>query len=132
MRRRPEKLDWYLLQIGQLWPDFKNDGLSGGFPDWMYARWDLALADRPHAWHYCTRVHREDSMTRASKRFADRALRQHARELLPWYLNLAPLILYAGVRLGGDSSWDSCGSEVGEQCRHNITQPVWMRALGGA
>lgn len=66
-------------------------------------------------------------MTDPAKRFADKALRKHARELLPWYLNLAPIILYVGVAVGGGfGSWDSCGPEVGDRCRHNIKQPDWM------
>jgi hypothetical protein len=124
--RRIESVDWYLLQIQQLWPDFKDDGLSGGFPDWLYSRHDLHLAGRVHDWHYCTRCHRAGSMTWRAKGFADRALRKHARELLPWYLQIAPIVLHLGVRLGGNSSWDSCGPDVGERCRHNIKMPVWM------
>ncbi len=66
-------------------------------------------------------------MTDQSKKFADKALRQHARELLPWYLNIAPIVLYAGVWIGGGfGSWDSCGDEVGDRCRHNIERPQWM------
>lgn len=123
-----ERLEFYLIRISREHPEFQDDGLSGGFPDWMYSRWGLSLAGRVHDWHYCTRCHRAGSMTDEAKRFADKALRKHARELLPWYLNLAPIILYWGVTLGGGfGSWDSCGQEVGERCRHNIEQPQWMR-----
>ncbi len=133
-KRKPERVDWYLLQIRQLWPDFKDDGLSY-FPDWIYKyilRHNISPAGRVHDWHYCSRCHAERSMTPKAKGFADRALRQHARELLPWYVRLAPRLLYRGVRLGGWPSWDSCDPEQGERCRHNIKQPVWMQALGGA
>ena len=66
-------------------------------------------------------------MTDEAKIFADKALRKHARELLPWYLNVAPIVLYVGVRVGGGfGSWDSCGPEEGDRCRHNIKQPDWM------
>lgn len=129
--RRPEKVDWYLTAIAQSWPDFIDTGLSF-FPDWIYSRWSLSLAGRVHDWHYCTRCHRPGSMTWRAKGFADRALRQHARELLPWYLNIAPLLLYVGVRVGGNSSWDFCGPLGDERCRHNILKPVWMQASGGA
>jgi hypothetical protein len=125
--KRIEKLDWYLMQIAMLWPDFVDDGLSGGFPDWLYSRWNLRLAGRVHDWHYCSRCHRQDSMTLKARRFADCALRKHARELLPWYLQIAPIVLHIGVRLFGPSPWDSCGDDAGEWCRHNIAQPVWMR-----
>jgi hypothetical protein len=125
--KRIEKVDWYLMQIAQLWPDFRDDGLSGGFPDWLYSRHNLYLAGRVHDWMYCSRCHLQSSMTRQARRRADCALRQHARELLPWYLQLAPMILHIGVRLGGPSSWDSCGDDAGEWCRHMIARPVWMR-----
>ena len=126
MRRKPQNLSWYLLQIRQLWPDFVDDGLSGGFPDWIYARHHLRYAGRVHDWHYCSRCHRGGSMTPKARRFADRALLQHARELLPWYLQVAPIVLHLGVRIGGRSSWDSCGPYVGERCRHNIKCPPYM------
>ena len=133
--KKPPKLDWYLTLIAQTRPDFQNDGLSGGFPDWFYRlvlRYDIGIADRPHAWHYCTRCHPEKSMTKKMKRYGDRALRQHARELLPWFYQIAPIVLHVGVRVGGNSSWDSCGPDVGEHCRHNIKKPVWMQASGDA
>jgi len=116
------------MQIQQLWPDFKDDGLSW-FPDWLYRyvlRHNLTPAGRIHDWHYCTRCHRPGSMTREAKLFADAALRKHARDLLPWYLRLAPWLLWIGVRAGAYPSWDSCGYSAGERCRHNITRPVWM------
>jgi hypothetical protein len=30
--------------------------------------------------------------------------------------------LFSGIR-----SWDSCGPEVGELCRHNMPMPEWMQ-----
>jgi hypothetical protein len=126
----PRGVDYYLALIFQLWPDFRDDGLSGGFPDWVYASYNLRLAGRVHDWHYCTRCHPAGSMTQAARRFADLALRQHARELLPWWLRVAPWVLYLGVHWFGDeAAWDGCGPEQGDLCRHNIEQPVWMRAL---
>ncbi len=123
----------YLEVIRNEHANFLDDGLSGGFPDWLYYRFRLGLAGRVHDWHYCSRCHPQGTMNQAARRFADRALIAHARELLPWWLPLAPIILYLGVRLGGGTSaWNSCGSTRGDRCRHNITQPVWMQALGGA
>ena len=122
-----EQVNWYIFRITRETPDFEDDGLSGGFPDWMYSRWELSIAGRVHDWHYCTRCHTAGSMTDKAKRFADKALRKHARELLPWFLNLAPIVLYIGVYVGGGfGSWDSCGPEEGTRCRHNIKQPQWM------
>ena len=153
MNRKPERVDWYLLQIRQMWPDFQDDGLSC-FPDWIYKyilRLNITPAGRVRDWHYCTRCHPIGTMNQKARLFADRALRQHAKELLRWerpsgnrfvrFLRaarsriprLAPRVLYRGVRLGGGgSAWNSCGPEQGDRCRHNIKQPVWMRALGGA
>ena len=122
-----EKVSWYIFLITREWSDFEDDGLSGGFPDWMYRRWELSICGRVHDWHYCTRCHKAGSMTDKSKKFADKALRKHARELLPWYVKVAPIVLYIGVYVGGGfGSWDSCGSEEGDRCRHNIKQPDWM------
>jgi hypothetical protein len=122
-----ESVNWYAMLILRDYPDFEDDGLSGGFPDWMYKKWLLGLAGRVHDWNYCTRCHKAGSMTDPKKKWADKALRKHARELLPWYLCLAPIVLYVGVRVGGGfGSWDSCGPEEGDRCRHNIEQPQWM------
>ena len=120
-----EKLDWYLMQIAQLWPGFVDDGLSW-FPDWIYARWDLHLAGRVHDWLFCTRCHRPGSMTRGAEKHANRVLRKLARDLLPWWIRATPFILYYGVKFGAHSAWDSCGPDVGERCRHDIARPVWM------
>ncbi len=122
-----ESVQWYLDTIKIRTPDFEDDGLSGGFPDWMYKRWGLSRAGRVHDWHYCTRCHKAGSMTDPQKRWADKALRKHARALLPWYIRLAPIVLYVGVLIGGGfGSWDSCVADVGDRCRHNIKQPDWM------
>ncbi len=127
MNKVIEKVAWYLDIISSKNSDFRDDGLSGGFPDWMYSRWDLSRAGRIHDWQYCTRCHKAGSMTDPQKRWADKALRKHAREILPAYLNLAPIILYIGVFIGGGfGSWDSCDASVGDRCRHNIKQPDWM------
>ena len=122
-----EKLDWYLTQIAQLWPEFVDDGLSGGFPDWLYARHDLWIAGRIHDWHYCSRCHPEHAMNQAHRMAADLLLLKHSKELLPWYLQVAPYVLYFGVRwFGGNAAWDSCGPTRGARCRHNILLPDWM------
>jgi hypothetical protein len=126
-------LDYYLDRIEKETPGFKDDGLSC-FPDWIYRyilRFNITPTGRVHDWHYCTRCHAQGTMTQARRLFADRALRQHAREVLPWYHPVAPIVLYRAVRwFGGDSAWNSCGPTRGERCRHNIAQPGWMRALG--
>jgi hypothetical protein len=129
--RKPKKLDYYLTQIAQLWPGFEDDGLSW-FPDWIYRRWELHLAGRVHDWHFCSRCHLAGSMTRGAEKFANRAIRKHSRELLPWWIRATPFILYYGVKFGAHNAWDSCGPHAGERCRHNIKKPAWMRALGGA
>lgn len=129
--REIEGVLFYCQIINERFPDFVDDGLSGGFPDWLYGRHNLAVAGRVHDWHYCTRCHQQGTMNQAHRSFADRALRTHARELLPWWLRVAPWVLYLGVRIGGGgSAWNSCGPSRGERCRHNIEQPTWMRALG--
>ena len=119
-----------MSQIDKLYPDFKDDGLSGGFPDWLYERWELWKAGRVHDWHYCSRCHPAGTMNQEHRRRADRLLRQHARELLPWYLQLAPILLYWGVRIGGgNSAWNSCGPIEGQRCRHNMILPQWMKVM---
>jgi len=132
MSRRAEPIAFYLQLIDTKYAGFKDDGLSN-FPDWIYSRWGLWRAGRVHDWGYCTRCHRIGTMNQKARRRADRALRQHARELLPWWLNLAPLVLFWGVRVGGGTkAWNSCGYHEGERCRHNIERPAWQVALAKA
>ncbi len=132
MSRRAEPIAFYLTKIDVEYPGFRDDGLSN-FPDWIYARWGLWRAGRVHDWFYCGRCHPMGTMNQRARRFADRALRQHARELLPWWLVAAPLVLYFGVRAGGGTkAWNSCGYLVGERCRHNQPRPAWQYSLAGA
>ncbi len=116
---------------------FVSDGLSGGFPDWAYSHWNLGVIDYPHAWSYCTRCHSAGSMTKRAQEKADKDLKRHARGRLPWWLPLAPLILFAGVTIGGHSSFDTCyviepQGATKEQwaeglCRHGMKRPGWMK-----
>jgi hypothetical protein len=120
---------FYLQLIDTQFPGFKDDGLSF-FPDWIYSRWGLWRAGRVHDWAYCTRCHKIGTMDQRARRFADKALRQHARELLPWYLRIAPLALYFGVRTGGGAkAWNSCGYDAGAYCRHAQPRQPWQVAL---
>jgi len=124
------EVDYYLAKIELEFPGFEDDGLSGGFPDWVYAGYRLSDAGRVHDWHYCSRAHKRGTMNQEHRLFADLALRQHARELLPWYLGFAAFVLYFGVRWGGGkAAWNSCGPSVGTLCRHNLAAPRWMAAL---
>jgi hypothetical protein len=67
-------------------------------------------------------------MNQAQRTFADKALKRHLRELLPWYLWFTPRLVYRGVQLGGGTAaWNSCGPTRGFRCRHNIVKPGWMR-----
>jgi len=122
----------YLQLITATTPDFVDDGLSM-FPDWIYRyilRHDITPAGRVHDWHYCTRCHGQGRMDQDARRFADSALRVHARELLHGHFRIAPIVLYLGVRFGGGTeSWNSCGPARGERCRHNMLQPIWMQNL---
>lgn len=123
-------LDFYLAGIEIATPDFIDDGLSC-FPDWIYRyvlRFNITPAGRVHDWHYCTRSQPRGSMNQTARLFADKALRVHARAILPWYHPIAPAVLYRAVRwFGGGSAWNSCGGTKGERCRHNLTAPPWMR-----
>jgi len=135
MNKQYPTLGYSLKRIPDI---FINDGLSGGFPDWIYSRWNLTLADRPHAWGYCTRCHPAGSMTHDKQEYFDGMLKAHANELLPWYLPLAPIILFLGVSLGGHESFDTCGIHpegasdtqiANNLCRHNMSKPEWMKKL---
>jgi len=125
-------VDYYLRSVSQLTPDFKDDGLSM-FPDWIYRyilRHNITPAGRVHDWHYCSRCHPAARMNQAHRKFADRALYVHAKELLHSHFPIAPVALYLGVRFGGGgSAFNSCGRTRGERCRHNMLMPTWMRAL---
>jgi len=119
--------------------EFLDDGLSGGFPDWMYRRYRLGKrAGRVHDEGYCTRCHKAGSMTKDQQEYLDHQLKTHADECLPWWLPIAPIILFLGVKIGGGGSFDTCGANprdaTDEQkadglCRHNMQMPDWMRNL---
>ena len=115
---------------------FVSDGLSGGFPDWLFAPWDLTEIDWPHAHAYCTRCWPAGSRTRRAQKLADRQLKAHANERLPWWFPLTPIVLWAGVWVGGHGSFDTCYAidpldATDEQlaaglCRHAMPRPQWM------
>ncbi len=115
---------------------FTSDGLSGGFPDWVFRRWNLTEIDWPHAHAYCTRCHEAGSMTHRWQQFADAQLKHHAKERLPWWLPLTPIVLFVGVTLGGHGSFDTCYAIApldatdeqleAELCRHSMPRPQWM------
>jgi len=130
VKTKAKSVQWYLDLIKKKNPSFVDSGLSGGFPDWIYKyilRHNITPAGRVHDWHYCSRCHAEEWSTPEARKFADKALRQHARELLPWWLNIAPLVLYRGVRLFGSSSFNRCDPTVGTRCDHNMLKPAWMK-----
>lgn len=108
--------------------DFVDDGCSAS-PDSICGD-SIRWACRIHDWRYCTRAHRPGRMTTEYRKNADKELRTHMRLDLPWYSQWTRLIYHFFVRKfgNGDNSFDSCGPEVGEKCRHNMPQPVWMRA----
>jgi len=131
VKTKAKSVQWYLDLIKRKNPSFVDSGLSGGFPDWIYKyilRHNITPAGRVHDWHYCSRCHPEEWSTPEARKFADKALRQHARELLPWWLNIAPLVLYRAVRIGGRSSFNRCDPTVGTRCDHNMLKPAWMKA----
>lgn len=137
--RKREKFPSVADALAKVPEGFVCDGLSGGFPDWLYARWKLTEIDGPHAHEYCTRCWPAGSRTKRKQRWADKQLRAHARERLPWFLPIAPIVLYFGTTLGGDGSFDTCYAEnpddaTEEQqldglCRHGMPRPAWQEEL---
>jgi hypothetical protein len=120
----------FLILIGKHHPGFEDDGLSF-FPDWIFRHWNLCKAGRIHDWHYCSRCHAAGTMNQTRRDLADKYIKQHARELLPWLLRPISHLLRGGVFIGGGiRAWNSCGPSAGDRCRHNMKQPVWMVALG--
>jgi hypothetical protein len=127
--------------LAKLPEGFTSDGLSGGFPDWMFRRYKLGEIDWPHAHWYCTRCWVAGSMTHRRQKQADKNLYRHANERLPWYWKIVPFILLGGVRAGGHGSFDTCYSsdpldasdeqrEAGH-CRHSMPRPDWQEAIAG-
>jgi hypothetical protein len=122
-------VDFFIDHIGNQFPDFVDDGLTF-FPDWIFKRWGLWKAGRIHDWHYCSRCHVAGTMNQEHRDMADRYIKQHARELLPWLLRPVSYLLRGGTFLGGGiRAWNSCGPSSGPRCRHNIEMPPWMVAL---
>ncbi len=118
---------------------FVSDGLSGGFPDWLFVRYKLTEIDWPHAHWYCSRCWAAGSMTPRRQKKADKNLYRHANERLPWWLKIVPFILLGGTRAGGHGSFDTCyaidpddASDEQQRdglCRHGMPRPDWQEAL---
>lgn len=108
-------------------PDyFQDDGCSAA-PDRLFRR-DLNWACRIHDWWWCTRCHPKGSMTQSWRKAGDALLASFIRQALTDH----PLrgLAYLAYRWGpwfGRNGFDTCGSEVGTYCRHNIPRPSWMR-----
>ena len=106
-------------------PRFKDDGCSNSL-DSMWG-FDFRFACRIHDYAYCTRCHPAGSMTQGHRRVADENLAMMIRAVLPWRWRWVGWFYRFGVHWGGGvTAFDSCGSQAGELCRHNMPAPDWL------
>lgn len=105
---------------------FVDDGCTAA-PDLLFGV-DLAWACRIHDWCACTRAHPEGFLTLEWKLLGDQMLRGYVRESLRGHplRFLIAATFFAGVRLFG-GSFNTCGPEAGERCRHGLARPAWMK-----
>ena len=89
--------------------------------------YDFSFACVIHNFRYCGRCHDPVFMTYMNKLKADNELRQNISRSLPhWYLKSISWLYYAIVwKYGVYGSWNSCGLEVGNKCRHEMSIPKW-------
>lgn len=101
---------------------FVDDGCSNS-PDDLFG-FDFRWACRIHDWRYCSRTGHLLEMDYRKKVTADEELRENIRGSLPWRWRWAGWIYEGAVRFaGGWGSWNSCGPEAGEHCRHGMAIP---------
>jgi hypothetical protein len=105
---------------------FVDDGASFA-PD-SIGRTNLRRVFRIHDWRYCTRCHHPGELTTEWRSLADAEMKVNMNRGLPWYVRWTRWIYWWGVRKFGnrDNSFDSCGYEDGDYCRHNMPMPQWM------
>lgn len=120
----PDEARYYLALIPA---EFRDDGCSRS-PDSLFG-FDFRWACRLHDWSYCTRAHPPGSLTYARKVAADYTLREHLKAALPLRWRWVRFIYQGAVlAFGGFGSFNSCGPEAGELCRHAMRRPPWMTA----
>lgn len=105
---------------------FKDDGCSYS-PD-SIMRNDISWVCRIHDFRYCSRTNPANSMDKKRRKRADKEMKQNMGLNLPWYVRWVRRIYYRAIRWfgAGDHSYNSCGIEVGDLCRHNMPVPLWM------
>lgn len=107
-------------------PQFLDDGCSNS-PDSIFG-FNLRWACRIHDWYGCTRCHLPGSRTLTKMKEGNRLFRKFVGASLPYRWAWIKWVYYYSVkRFNGDESWDSCGSEAGFRCRHNMPRPEWMK-----
>lgn len=106
--------------------NFIDDGMTA-FPDNLFG-WKLAAYGRVHDWLYCSRSHPRGTMSKKHRRLADKVLRSALAAEAPRGLRWIPRLVFRAVRMFGAPSYDSCGPDRGELCRHGMRIPVWMEA----
>lgn len=112
--------------LARIPPEFVSDGCSGA-PDSLCGK-DLRPFCRAHDAAGCTRLWPPGTLTQAWRHAADRQLGREIRVELPLGIKWVGWVYWLAVhRFGGDSSFDSCGAEAGDLCRHGIATPEWMR-----
>lgn len=111
--------------LDQIPGDFRDDGCSNAL-DSLFG-FSFAWACRIHDWYYCTRAWPAGAMTYGHKLDGDGLLKRFMRASLPLRWRWVRYLYKGAVfTFGGFGSYDSCGPEVGERCRHNLAPPSWM------
>lgn len=123
--RRDEKRSTLDRALARVPKRFVDDGCSSS-PDRLFGR-NLRPACRAHDWFYCTRAWPAGQLTQEHRALADQLLGFWIRALLPRGLGwIGWLYMRLTHSYGGTEAYDSCGSQAGKLCRHNLRKPAWM------
>lgn len=106
---------------------FLDDGCTFS-PD-SILRTHIRWCCRIHDYRYCTRANDKGDMTRKRWISSNRELYRNIGLKTVWYTRWVRKLYYFAVKKWGWKSYDSCGPDVGEMCRHNMPIPLWMEHL---
>ncbi len=116
-------------ELSKIPEEFRDDGCTNWF-DKVF-RWSIRWCCRLHDYGYCSRCWLPWQMRPTDQKRRDAKLRVLIAEALPWRWDWTRWPVYAALRVLGGLSFNTCGPDKGDRCRHNMPMPAWMAAKEG-